>query len=117
MIILSNYILLYIILNNLSIQPRGMGNAPQKEVYLIPFSWIRFRIIGMSIILWRETEIYGERSSYQTQPNYYRYHLVMSSVPRETLSMQEMAGSDNNRTPVIFWVTSTVLLERFAMRQ
>jgi hypothetical protein len=34
-----------------------MGNAPQKGVYLIPYIWIRFRIIGMGIILWRETEI------------------------------------------------------------
>ena len=54
MIILLNYILLYIILNNLSIQPRWMGNAPQKGVYLIPYIWIRFRIIGMGIILWRK---------------------------------------------------------------
>ena len=48
--------------------------------------------------------IHGDKSSYQTKPNYYRYHLVMPSVPRETLSMQYMAGGDNNRTPVIFRV-------------
>ena len=44
--------------------------------------------------------IHGDKSSYQTRRNYYRYHLVMPSVPRETLSMQERVGGDNNRTPV-----------------
>ena len=47
-------------------------------------------------------QIYGEMSSYQTQRNYCRYYLIMSSVPRETLSMQDMVGGDNNRTPVKF---------------
>jgi len=55
-----------------------------------------------SIPLFYERVIYGEMSSYQTQPNYYRYHPVMPSVPRESLSMQDLAGGDNNRTPVKF---------------
>ena len=44
----------------------------------------------------------GEMSSYQVQPNYYRYHLVIPKIPRESLSMEDSACCDNNRTPVIF---------------
>ena len=33
---------------------------------------------------------------------YYRYHLAIPKLPREALSMQDLAGGDNNRTPVIF---------------
>jgi len=31
-----------------------------------------------------------------------RYHLVIPTVPRKTLSKQELACCDNNRTSVIF---------------
>ena len=46
--------------------------------------------------------IYGETTSYQTQPSYCRYALDIPTVPWGTLSMQEMAGGDNNRTSAIF---------------
>jgi hypothetical protein len=39
---------------------------------------------------------------------YYRDHLVIATVPREALSMQEIAGGDNNRTPVIFEVPDSL---------
>jgi len=41
-------------------------------------------------------------SSYQAQPKYYRYHLVILKVARKGLPMQDLAGGDNNRTPAIF---------------
>ncbi len=47
---------------------------------------------------------YGEMSSYQTQPNYCRNHLVMPKISRKGLPMQDSVGGDNNRTPVIFQV-------------
>ena len=46
-------------------------------------------------------QIDGDKSSYQTQPNYYRYHLVIPSVPLRGLLIQDMVGGDNNRTPVV----------------
>ncbi len=46
--------------------------------------------------------MYGERSSYQIQRNYYRYHLVIPMIPWKDLPMQDMVSCDNNRTPVQF---------------
>jgi len=46
--------------------------------------------------------IYGEMSSYQDQGQYHRYHLVITTVPHETLSIQDFACCDYFRTPVIF---------------
>ena len=43
-----------------------------------------------------------EMSSYQIQPKFYRYHLVIPKIPWESPSMQDMVGGDNKRTPVIF---------------
>ena len=47
-------------------------------------------------------QMYGETTSYQANRKYFRYHLVMPSVPRRSPSTQDMVGGDNNRTPVIF---------------
>jgi len=49
-----------------------------------------------------ELPINGDKSSYQTQANYCRYHLVMPKVQRETLSMQDMVGGDYFRILAIF---------------
>ncbi len=45
---------------------------------------------------------------------YCRYHLVIPTISRETLSMQEKAGSDNNRTPVVFRVPDNPVIGRVA---
>ena len=55
----------------------------------------------MLIPLFAKPLIDGEMSSYQIQPNYYRYHLVMSIGHRKTPSIYVLADCDNNRTPVI----------------
>jgi len=49
--------------------------------------------------------IHGDKSSYQIQPNCCRYRLVMSKIPREPLSTQDLVGGDNNRTSVIYHVS------------
>ena len=46
--------------------------------------------------------MYGEHRVFWILRRYYRYHLVMPSVPRRSPSTQDMVGGDNNRTPVIF---------------
>ena len=46
--------------------------------------------------------INGDRSSYQTQQNYCRYHLVIPTVPWEPLLMQDSVDCDYFRTPVKF---------------
>ena len=51
----------------------------------------------------------GEMPSYQTQPNYRRYHLVIPKIPRGALSMQDSVSGDNNRTPVIFRVLDNLV--------
>jgi len=56
-----------------------------------------------------QVPIHGEMSSYQTQPNYCRYHMVMPTVSRETLPMQDLASCDSFRTPVIFWVPDNLV--------
>ena len=43
--------------------------------------------ISVSIPLNRQHVIYGDKSSYQIQLNHCRHHLVIPTVPRETLSM------------------------------
>ena len=37
-----------------------------------------------------------------------RYHLVMPNGARRGLSMQDMDGGDNNRTPVVFQVPESL---------
>ena len=49
-----------------------------------------------------ELQMYGDKSSYQIQRNYCRYHLVMPKVSRKGLPLQDLASCDNNRTPVKF---------------
>ena len=49
-----------------------------------------------------ELVIHGERSSYQTQRNYFRYHLVIPTIPWEPLLMQNSACCNYFRTPVKF---------------
>jgi len=46
--------------------------------------------------------IYGEHINNWNYWQYYRYHLDISTVPREGLSMQGLVDGDNNRTPVFF---------------
>ena len=46
--------------------------------------------------------MYGDDLNYPIIQGIIRYHLDIPTVPRETLSMQEMADGDNNRTPVVF---------------
>jgi len=53
--------------------------------------------------------IHGEMSSYQTQPNYYRYHLGMPTVPRRSLWIQDLVCCDYFRTPVIFQVPDNLV--------
>ena len=47
-------------------------------------------------------KIDGEYLTSWNLKKYYRYPLDIPTVPRKTLSMQDMVGGDNNRTPVIF---------------
>ena len=44
----------------------------------------------------------GDKCNYPIICKNVRYHLVMPSVPRRGLSMQDSVSGDNNRTPVIF---------------
>ena len=54
-------------------------------------------------------QIHGEMSSYQTQPNYCQYHLVIPKIPRKSLSMQDSVCCDYNRTPVIFQMSDNLV--------
>jgi len=49
--------------------------------------------------------MYGDKSSYQVQREYCRYHLVKSTVSRRGLSMQDLVGGGYFRTPVILPVS------------
>ncbi len=50
----------------------------------------------------RSVVIDGDKCSYQVQRQYYRYHLVITSVPRWGLWMQDFTGCDYFRTSVKF---------------
>ncbi len=59
-------------------------------------------------------QIHGEKSSYQAQCKFYRYHMVIAKVPQELLSMQEMGGCDYFRTPVKFQVPDIFMLSELS---
>jgi hypothetical protein len=46
--------------------------------------------------------INGDKSNYPIIIKIVRYHLVITKVPWKGLPMQDLAGGDNNRTPVIY---------------
>ena len=59
-----------------------------------------------SIPLFRQPVINGDKSNYPTISEFVRYHLVIHTVSRETLPMQDSVCCDYFRTSVIFETTS-----------
>ncbi|NNK85133.1 MAG: hypothetical protein HKO91_06235 [Desulfobacterales bacterium] len=51
----------------------------------------------------------GEKSSYQAQPKYYQYHLVIAKISQKGLSIQDLVGGDYNRTSVVFQVSDNLV--------
>ena len=50
---------------------------------------------GFTVDTWRQIQL-------SDNVKIVRYHMVMTSVPWESLSMQDMTGGDNNRTSLVF---------------
>jgi len=46
----------------------------------------------------------GDKLNYPKNPEIVRFHLIISTVSRETLLMQNLVGGDYFRTPVIIQV-------------
>ena len=63
----------------------------------------------MSILNTGQSPIHGEHLIFWYLGKYCRYHLVMPKVSREGLPMQDSIGGDNNRTPVIFQVSYSLV--------
>ena len=53
--------------------------------------------------------IHGEHLTFWYLGKYCRYYLVIPNVPWETLSMQDSACCDNNRTSLVFKVPDNLI--------